>query len=164
MTKTYNAFVGDLITSQDAVMAIAKYLVRERQLHVHLPPVHVRPETGATLKAYQDECDLWVSKDGFTEKIPVQVKGSSRYFGSVDDFEYSMITVDERYKIEAQEDNPPLCYYIVSKTLNGAMVIPWSTKKYWDIFEAPDPKQGGRLCSYYRCPKEHCQWRYLGTT
>ncbi len=150
--RDYAEFVRDLNNSQSAVSTVAMYLQRKRQ-HVILPPHQVTP-TPEERYEYTDEGDILVGRK-------VQVKGSSRDFCSVEDFGFPMITVDESYKIEEQKKDPPLCYFIVNKSLSGAIVIDWNTIDSWDEHKSVEPRQGNRECFYRRCPAELCKWRNL---
>jgi len=149
-SKTYKKFVNDLNESQGAVLSVAGYLQKNNRT-VILPPHKVTPTEDARYD-YQDDADLYVQS-------PLQVKGSSRTFGSVEEFGFKMVTVDEVYKIKKQKKNPPLGYWIVSADKSGGIFIPWATRKEWDIHCAKDPHQSGRECEYYRCPAKLCEFR-----
>ena len=146
--REYNEFIDDLKKSQEAVAAVAMYLQRRNQ-YVIMPPHRETPSPEERYQ-YVDNCDLMVGR-------PVQIKGSSRDFHSVEEFGFSMITVDEAYKIEQQADCPPVCYFIVNKSKTGAIFIGWNTRKHWDKYTAKEERQGGRDCVYYRCPASLCQ-------
>ncbi len=148
-SKTYSQFTSDLESSRDAVFAVAKH-IQGAGRDVILPFHRVTPNENERY-AFQDECDIKVA-------VPHQVKQSSRDFGSVNEFGFRMITVDERYKIEKQKASPPFAYWIVNKSKTGAIFIPWSTKASWDVFTAQDNLQGGRECEFLRCPSDLCRF------
>tara|TARA_R110000744_G_scaffold83144_1_gene163264 strand:- start:58 stop:525 length:468 start_codon:yes stop_codon:yes gene_type:complete len=148
-SKTYSDFVKDLDASRGAVLCVASFLQLKGR-DVTLPAHRVTPSESERYD-FQDSGDLMVAQRH-------QVKHSSRCFESVDDFGFGMITVDEEYKIEKQTYAPPAGYWIINKTLTGGIWIPWSTKSNWDIHQSKDHAQGGRLCSYVRCPKALCKY------
>jgi hypothetical protein len=152
MAKEYEQFVVDLNKSQAPVMAVAAYLQR-KEMQVVLPPHRVVPK-GVDNTAYKDNGDLFVMR-------AMQVKGSSREFDSVGQFPFRNPIVDEAYKIDEQIKSPPMGYWILNKSLTGALYIPWETKPKWGRFTSVDKKQGGRVCEFYTCPKEYCQYREL---
>jgi len=147
--KGYDQFTSDLRDSQEAVQHVAAFMQRQGRAVV-FPPVRVAPE-GADYKDYLDDADMYLLK-------PVQVKGSSRTFGSMAEFGFPMITVDEDYKIRRQDINPPTGYWIVSKDFSGGIYVPWDSRPQWDYFKAVDDTQGGRECIFRRCPKEYCYY------
>lgn len=148
-SKTYEQFVSDLNGSQYAVLAVAGHL-QKKGYEVTLPPHRVTPSENERF-SYQDDCDIKVAR-------AFQVKQSSRDFRSVEEFGFTILTVDEEYKIEKQRSIPPLGYWIVNKSRSGAIFIPWNTNKQWDRFERSDPAQGGRVCVFCRCPASLCRY------
>lgn len=152
-SKTYKQFTNDLEASRGAVFAVARHIQASGR-DVILPVHNVTPSESERFN-YQDQCDLKVA-------MPHQVKQSSREFQSVEEFGFSMVTVDERYKIEKQEEAPPYAYWIVNKSRTGAIVILWATKSRWDVYTVSDETQGGRSCDFMRCPAEHCRFISFG--
>lgn len=168
-SKIYEQFVADLNNSQPAVLAVAGLLQR-RGYEVVLPPHSVTPSEDERYQ-YLDAGDLAATRlfrieEGRRIEVPPenrvrrthQVKQSSRDFDSVAAFGFSMVTVDEDYKIEAQLARPPAAYWIVSRSRTGAIYIPWSTRPQWDVFRRVDPLQRGRVCAYIRCPARLCHY------
>lgn len=154
-SKTYERFVSDLNESQVAVLAVAAFLQR-KGYEVVLPPHVVTPSEEERYQ-YQDAGDLRATLPGKPTRT-YQAKHSSRDFDSVEAFGFRMITVDEGYKIEAQEAKPPHGYWIVNSSMSGAIYIQWASKPDWDSFDQVDPHQGGRTCNYRRCPARLCSY------
>jgi hypothetical protein len=147
-SKTYSNFVRDLEASRKAVLSVASFL-QGKGRDVTLPAHHVTPSEEERYD-YQDSGDLLVAQKH-------QVKHSTREFDSLEGFGFSMITVDEEYKIEKQIC-PPAGYWIINKSMTGGIWIAWTTKKHWDVYKSKDKIQGGRECSFVRCPSKLCKY------
>lgn len=152
--RDYNEFVSDLNKSQKALLAVAGYI--QACGHPVVLPPHIVTPTPEDRYSYTDDMDAAFYFRNKWRKI--QVKGTNKSYSSIDDYPYRMVTVDETYKIQKQTDDPPYCYFQVNNQLTGAIQTLWDSKPHWDTFSCKEARQNNRVCTYNRCPIQHCRW------
>ena len=155
--RDYNEFVKDLNHSQKALLTVAGYI--QASGHPVILPPHIVTPSPEKRYQFTDDMDAAFWFKGKWNKI--QVKGTNKSYASIDQYPFKMVTIDETYKIQKQEDDPPYCYFQVNQELTGAIQTLWSSKPHWDTFSCKESRQNGRVCVYNRCPIELCHWKDL---
>jgi hypothetical protein len=90
----------------------------------------------------------------------VEVKQRFLQFTSLEDYPYSTVIVDEKYKIDRIPKGQLWGYVVVNQDCTYACLIKTNTHDKWKIKEMFDRKDG-QYRSFYVCPKELCFFRKI---
>ena len=118
------------------------------EFEAHGLTVVTEPKRFATYYEEIDECrdnfDLMV-ESAWGEAVQVEVKQVSTAFTSLSDFPYPTIFVDETYKADVK---PEANYVLVSRPTGAKLVVPRSSRIYWERSLAWDSNWGKEITVY----------------
>lgn len=126
MSYTHKDFVNQLKTGYNYQLKV-KEILEQKGLQVFIDDLRIRPKGGKRID-YTDKGDLFVYKGN--DKISLEVKSSSRYYTSMQDYPYDDVIVDMVENWDNKRHKSSAIINISQKTL-FTFVIPITSEKYW---------------------------------
>lgn len=144
--KTDAHFLSALSESSKYVSVVASWL-QSKNCDVVIKPVSIRPSFESR-NEFADSGDIEIRQR-------IEVKRRSVEFTCEDDYPYSTVIVDEKFKIDRIPRGRLWGYVIVNKQLSHVCCVMPDTKKEWMVERMFD-KSDGQERLFYVCPKHLC--------
>lgn len=155
MENPRELFMANVARSLDTVLAVARSMV----LRGHSVSI-AGMRFAESYQSWQDAAD---SGDDITIGTDrVNVKQSSRSFGSVDEFAAMFPGRERPILVSAAHVAPPDYYMIVNRDRTGALLIPSSTKEHWGVRRGVRDARYGTSQDCFDVAPEHVLWMNLG--
>jgi len=146
MTKPAGEF-NAIVTHSDSVVHQVGKTLTYLGYKIEIPNLVLSPTVEDRWK-YTDDGDIYLIKRNGKERIEVKYSYKLDFF-SEDQFPYTFVIIDEKYKIDKPHKYPLNCYISVNKSRTGCLRIPASTRDNWIVREGVPDSREIRLADQY---------------